>query len=366
MFDKLKIGIIGCGNISRQYLQNMQNFDILEVKSLADIDMDKAYAMAAEHNLQAVTVSELFSDPEIRIVVNLTIPAAHTEISLQAIEAGKHIYNEKPLALTRADARCILESAQKKGVLVGCAPDTFLGGGLQTCRKLIDECWIGHPVAATAFFSTHGPEAWHPNPEFYYKTGAGPLFDLGPYCLTALVFLLGPATRVTSSARISFPERLILSQPNYGTRIKVEVPTHVAGIIDFASGVVGSIITSFDIWDTNQPRIEIYGSEGSLSMPGPNKFAGPVRIRRAGAEQWSDVPLSHNSVIGRGIGVADMAYALATGREPRASGKLAYHILDLLHALSEASDRGQHVMVDSLCERPAPLPLGLRPQELDL
>jgi predicted dehydrogenase len=333
--------------------------------------VNRANAIAAEYSLQAFSADELYSDPEIQIVVNLTIPSAHTEISLRAIEAGKSIYNEKPLATTRADARCILDTAQKKGVLVGSAPDTFLGGSLQTCRKLIDEGWIGTPIAATAFLATHGPEDWHPNPEFYYKDGAGPLFDLGPYTLTALVSLFGPARRVTSSARISFPERPILSKPLYGTSINVEVPTHVASLIDFVSGPVASVITSFDIQDATQPLIEIYGSEGSLSVPGPHKFASPVRIRRARAEKWSDVPLTHNANVGRGIGVADMAYSLINGRKHRASGELAYHILDLMHSMIEASDSGQHMMVESgLCnarpiERPTPLPLGLRPQELD-
>jgi predicted dehydrogenase len=372
MLAKVKVGIIGCGNISKQYIQNMRTFDILDVKLVTDIDMDKANQMAAEYDLKAVPAEELYSDPEVQIVVNLTIPSAHTEISLKAIAAGKSIYNEKPLAISRADARSILEAAQKKGVLVGSAPDNFLGSSLQTCRKLIDDGWIGQPVAATAFFATHGPEDWHPNPEFYYKSGAGPLFDLGPYCLTALVALFGPARRVTSSTRITFAERPILSQPLYGTSIQVEVPTHVAGLIDFVSGPVASIIASFDIQSANQPLIEIYGAEGTLSLPGPNKFTSPVRIRRIGAEQWSEVPLTHTTSVGRGIGVADLAYALTSGRKERASGELAYHVLDLMHSLMEASDTGKHVMVESaFCdgmpfERPAAIPLGLRPQELDL
>jgi predicted dehydrogenase len=364
--EKVNVGIIGCGNIGPQYIRNMKAFDILEVRLAADIDMARAQWIAAEHELQAVSVGELLSDPQIQIVVNLTVPAAHTEISLKAIEAGKSIYNEKPLAINRADAQLILKTAQNKGVLVGSAPDNFLGGGLQTCRKLIDDGWIGQPVAATAFFSTHGPEGWHANPEFYYQPGAGPLFDLGPYCLTALVALLGPTRRVASSARISFPERVILSQPKYGTRFNVEVPTHVAGVVDFVCGAVASVITSFDIWDANQSRIEIFGSEGSLCLPGPNKFTGPVRIRRSNAGQWSEVPLSHNEGVGRGIGVADMAYALKTGRKHRASGELAYHVLDLMHAFIESSGQGRHVNVESTCERPAAFPLGLSPQELDL
>jgi predicted dehydrogenase len=365
MAEKIKVGVIGCGNISSQYIRNMKTFDILEVKSVTDIDPDRANAVAAEHGLQAVTTGELLADPEIRIIANFTVPAAHTEISLRAIAAGKSIYNEKPLALTRAEGRCILAAAEEKNVLVGCAPDTILGGGLQTCRKLVDDGWIGQPVAAAAFLSTHGPELWHPNPEFYYQAGAGPLFDLGPYLLAGLVFLFGPARRVTSSARISFPERPVLSQPLYGKLIRVEAPTHVAGVIDFHSGVVANLTTSFDIWDSTLPRLEIYGSEGSLSMPAGNKFTGPVRVRRAGAETWSEAPLTHNGNVGRGIGIADMAYALTSGREHRANGELAYHLLDVMHALLEASQRGQHLNIESHCERPSPLPLGLRPQELD-
>ena len=365
MTAHVKVGIIGCGNISKQYIQNMQGYDILEVTSCTDIDRTRAAVTAAEHNLNAVTADELFSDPEIQIIVNLTVPAAHTELSLRAIAVGKSIYNEKPLATNRADARAILEAARTKGVLVGSAPDTFLGGGLQTCRKLLDDGWIGRPVAATAFFATRGPELSHPNPEFYYKEGAGPLFDLGPYCLTALVALFGPARRVTASANISFPERVILSQPNYGARIQVDVPTHVSGLVDFVSGPLATVVTSFDIWHASQPRIEIYGAEGTLSLPGANKFAGPVRMRRAGDEQWSEMPLTHSANVGRGIGVADMAYALTSGRLHRANGELAYHVLDLMHAFIESADGGRHITIESTCERPAPLPLGLSPRELD-
>ncbi|MGA2111650.1 MAG: Gfo/Idh/MocA family oxidoreductase [Anaerolineales bacterium] len=365
MAATVKVGIVGCGNVSNQYLHNLKTFDILEVKSLTDVDMGKAAARASEFNLQAVTLGELLSDRQIQIVVNLTVPSAHAEVSLQIINAGKNTYSEKPLALTRTDGRRILDAAREKGVLVGCAPDTFLGGGLQTCREVIDAGWIGSPVAATAFFATHGPESWHPNPQFFYKPGAGPVFDLGPYMLTALVSLFGPARRVTSSAHISFPERQILSQPFYGSQIKVEVPTHVAGVIDFSSGVVASVITSFDIWHSSQPNIEIFGTEGTLIMPGPNKFTGPVRIRRAAEDHWSEIPLSGNPQAGRGIGIADLACALIHSRKPRASGDLAYHVLDLMHAIIEASDSGQHVIVESSCERPEPLPHGPCPQEPD-
>jgi predicted dehydrogenase len=209
----------------------------------------------------------LLSDPEIQIVVNLTIPKAHAEVCLQALEVGKHVYVEKPLATTREDAQKIIIKAKEKGLKVGCAPDTFLGGGIQTCRKLIDDGWIGTPVVSTAFMTCHGHESWHPDPEFYYKKGGGPMLDMGPYFLTALVNLMGPVQRVSGSAQITYPERTITSKPKYGDRIEVQVPTHVAGVLDFKSGAVGTIITSFDIWAANLPRIELYGSAGTLSVP---------------------------------------------------------------------------------------------------
>ena len=309
---------------------------------------------------------ELLADPEIEIVINLTIPKAHAEVALAALQAGKSVHNEKPLAIERAQAHQLLALAREEGLRVGCAPDTFLGGGIQTCRKLIDDGWIGEPIAATAFMTCHGHESWHPDPEFYYKVGGGPMFDMGPYYLTALVNLIGPVRRVTGSARITFPERLVTSQPKHGTRIEVDVPTHVAGVLDFANGAVGTIITSFDIWSAHLPRIEIYGTEGSLSVPDPNGFGGPVLVKRAGASEWSDVPLTHGyAVNSRGIGVADMAYALRSGRPHRANGELAYHVLDIMHAFHDASREGKHIELASTCDRPAPLPMGLLPGTLD-
>jgi predicted dehydrogenase len=319
-------------------------------------------------------VEALLADPTIQIVVNLTIPKAHAEVNLAAIAAGKHVYCEKPLAITRADGQKTLAAAREQGVRVGCAPDTFLGGGIQTCRKLIDDGMIGEPVAATAFMTCHGHEGWHPDPAFYYQPGGGPMLDMGPYYLTALVNLIGPIQRVTGSARISFPERQITSQPKYGMRIKVNTATHVAGVVDFGKGAVGTIITSFDVWAANLPRIEIYGAEGSLSVPDPNRFDGLVRLhladasrwsRQADAREWSEIPVTHSTEVGRGIGVADMAYALAYGRPHRASGDLAYHVLDVMCAFEDASRRGRHIDIESTCVQPAALPPGLPPGELD-
>lgn len=366
MERKVKVGIIGTGNIFGAYVKGCRAFQILEIAACADIDRDKAQAKAAEFDIpRACSVEELLAEAEIQIVVNLTVPKAHAEVSLAAIEAGKHVYSEKPLAITRSDGQKVLAAAEEKGVRVGCAPDTFLGGGLQTCRKLVDDGWIGEPVAAVAFMVQHGPESWHPNPDFFYQVGGGPLFDVGPYYLTALVNLLGPVKRVAGSARISFAERIATSEVHRGRRIPVEVPTHVAGVLDFVAGPIGSIITSFDVWAANLPRIEIYGSEGSLSVPDPNIFGGHVLLRRVEAKEWSEVPLTHSAAVGRGIGVADMAYGISYGRPHRASGEVAYHVLDIMQAIGESSESGRHIEIVSRCARPAPLPLGLLEGELD-
>ena len=364
--DKVKVGIIGCGNIVSQYIKGCRMFDILEVAACADIVEDVAHAIAAEFDIPKSGLPHVvLDDPEIEIVINLTIPLVHAEVSVAIINAGKHVHSEKPLAVTREDGRKVLQAAESSGVRVGCAPDTFLGGGLQTSRKLIEDGWIGRPVAATAFFLGHGPEAWHPNPDFFYKTGAGPMFDMGPYYLTSLVHLLGPVKRVSGSAQISFPQRIATSKQRYGEIINVEVPTHVAGTLDFENGVVASVITSFDVWSHALPRIEIYGSEGSLSVPDPNIFGGPVRVRRAGASEWQEVPLSHGDYMLRGVGAADLAYAIRGGRPHRASGELAFHVLDLMHAFVEASEQEKYIYPESSCAQPAPLPLGLLPGQLD-
>jgi predicted dehydrogenase len=281
------------------------------------------------------------------------------------LKAGKSVYAEKPLAVRRRDGRRILDLATEKGLRVGGAPDTFLGAGLQTCRKAIDDGLIGEPVAATAFMLCHGHEMWHPSPEFYYEVGGGPMLDMGPYYLTALVNLMGPIKRVTGSTRVTFPERTITSQPKFGKVVKVETPTHIAGTVDFASGAIGTIIMSFDVWGHSLPRIEVYGTEGSLSVPDPNTFQGPVSICLKGSDGWKPVRLTHSEDVGRGIGVADMAYALVYGGKHRASGELAYHVLDVMQSFEESSLSGRHVKVASTCRRPEALPVGLKPGKLD-
>ena len=365
--DKTKIGIIGCGKISGIYFKICQSFEVLDVAACADLVPERAREKAAEFGVpKAGTVDELLADPDIRIVVNLTIPNAHFSVGMAALKAGKSVYNEKPLTITRQEGKKLLALAKQKGLRVGGAPDTVLGAGIQTCRKLIDDGRIGRPVGATAFMTCHGHESWHPDPEFYYKVGGGPMFDMGPYYLTALVTLMGPVRRVTGATSITFPERTITSQPKAGTKITVDVPTHVVGVMDFACGAIGNIITSFDVWAAQLPRIEIYGTEGTLSVPDPNGFGGPVRLRRAGDKDWTDVPLTHSyAENSRGIGVADMAYAIRSGRPHRAGGDIALHVLDIMHAFHEASDRGKHILLKTTCERPAPLPTGLKEGTLD-
>lgn len=356
MVASMKIGVMGCGNIFDQYLRACQKYDVLEVAGCADIDMARAKIKADEYGIRAMTVEDMLGDPNVEIIVNLTIPAVHAEVSLAIIDAGKHVYTEKPLGLTREEGRTVLDAAEAKGVRVGCAPDTVLGTGLQTCRKLIDDGEIGVPVAATAFIASRGPESWHPNPDFFYKFGGGPMLDVGPYSLSALVNLLGPVKRVTGSARASFAERIATSQHHNGRRIAVEVPTHVAGVLDFESGAIATMITSFDVWGHNLPRLEIYGSEGTLSAPDPNTFSGPARIMRAGSREFETVPLARSDEGGRGIGVADMADAILNNRPHRVNGEVGYHVLDLMIAFEDASNSGQHVLVESTCARPAALP----------
>ncbi|PTX95297.1 oxidoreductase [Spartobacteria bacterium LR76] len=365
--SRLPVGIIGCGNISRIYAQAGGNFDNLAIVACADLDRSRAEALAQEYGIPKVLeVEELLASPDVALVINLTVPAAHADVAWAALKKGKHVYNEKPLALRRREARDLIGLARDKGLRIGCAPDTFLGAGLQTCRHLIDEGVIGVPVAGSAFMLGSGPESWHPNPAFFYQKGAGPLFDMGPYYLTALTTLLGPVRRVTASARVSFKRREISSQPLAGQMIDVEVPTHVSAVMDFESGPVVTLTTSFDVEASRLPRIEIYGSEGTLSVPDPNTFGGEVWLRRRGDNDWHTVPLefgyAENS---RGLGVADMAAALVSGREHRANERVAYHVLDLMHSIIDASESGRHVEMKSAMVRPAPLPLGLAPGQID-
>ncbi len=373
----VKTAIIGCGNISDIYLENAARWDILDLVACANRTLSRAQSQAKKFNVpHAKPIADVLADPEIELIINLTTPDVHAEIGLAALRAGKSVYNEKPLAISREDGRLLLQEAEMRGLLVGCAPDTFLGGGLQTGRQILDAGEIGTPVAAQAFMFIQGPEAWHPSPEFLFQVGAGPLFDIGPYYLTTLISLLGPIRRVTGSARTTYAERTIGSGPKQGQKFPVETPTHIASILDFSSGPVATLTTSFDVavsagaainlYDVGGALLEIQGTAGTLCLPDPNMFGGPVRVRRLGEAAWREVPLTHGyTENGRCLGAADMAYALRTGRPHRANDELAYHVLDVMHAVLEASSSGQHIELTSSCERPSPLPAGLAEYQLE-
>jgi predicted dehydrogenase len=367
---KTRVGVIGTGNISDIYLRNcIENFEILEIAGCASLHLDKAQEKARKHNIQGYTMDELLADHSIDIILNLTIPRVHAEISLKALEQGKSVYSEKPLAITREDGLKILKKGNEKGLLVGCAPDTFMGGGLQTCRKLIDDGWIGVPFAANALMLKGGPETHHPNPDFFYQPGGGPLLDMGPYYITALVSLLGPVKRVTGMAKITYPQRTISGPLRFGEKIQVETPTYINGIMEFSSGVLANIITSFDFhfpyWDSQLPLLQVFGSEGTMTVPDPNKFEGPVLVRRFGGP-FMEIPMTHGFTSNsRGIGLADMAYALRTGRPHRANGDMAFHVLDIMNGILDSAKSAQFYNTISTCERPAPLPRVLPNNTLD-
>jgi predicted dehydrogenase len=366
--QKLRVGLIGCGNISGIYCKNLPGFADCELVACADLDFERAVAVAEKYSLpRALRIADFFEDPEIQIVLNLTIPEAHGEIALQALESGKSVYNEKPLAARRKEARAMIGLAKDRGLRIGCAPDTFLGGGLQTCRKLIDEGAIGVPVAATAFMLSHGVETWHPNPDFFYRKGGGPLFDMGPYYLTALTTLLGPVERVSASARASFSERVISHGERKGESIPVSTPTHHSSSLEFATGPIGTMVTSFDVHSHGHHPIEIYGSEGSIKVPDPNTFGGPVLIKTAGGADWQEVPLSFGyTENARGVGLADMARGMITGRDHRANERVAFHVLEIMHAIIDSAQTGRHQQIGSTMSRPEPLPCNLPPGRIDL
>lgn len=354
-----KIGFAGCGNISGIYLDNITNvFKELEIVGIVDLERERAQSTAEKYNVKKVynSVQELLADSEVDIVLNITRPSEHFDVTMAALEAGKHVYTEKPLGASLEEARKIIESARAKNLVIGGAPDTFLGAGLQTCRKLIDDGFIGDVFGASAYLVCRGPESWHPDPEFYYKHGGGPMMDMGPYYLTALVSLLGAVKTVTGISKASLPERTITSKPLYGKKIKVDVSTYITGTMNFHNNAIATIFTTFDVHTAQVPHIEIYGSEGTLCVPDPNFFDGPVRLYRANSGGFAEIPLlfdySENS---RGLGIADMAKAIETGRSARASGNLMYHIVEIIENIERASTERKFIDLESFVERPKPM-----------
>ncbi|MDX1436308.1 MAG: Gfo/Idh/MocA family oxidoreductase [Anaerolineales bacterium] len=352
----MKVGILGTGNIAPAYIKGCGEFpDDIRIVACADLIDEKARAFAEAVGIEPLSIQGLLNNHEIDLVINLTVPTAHAEVSRQIIDAGKHVYVEKPLALRREEGRALLEAAAGRGVRVGCAPDTFLGAGGQTARMVIDRGDIGEPVAAVSFMGYHGPESFHPNPAFFYQYGGGPMFDMGPYYLTTLVNLVGPFESISAMAKRSFETRTAQHESIRGQEVPVGVDTHIAGTALFANGVVASIITSFDLWSHHLPRIEIYGSKGSMLVPNPNIFGGDVQVWSLDQPEWQVVGPVGRSDLERGVGVADMARAIANQEPHRASGELAYHVLDVMQAFEESAESGELVRLSSHAERPPAL-----------
>ena len=363
----LRVGVIGVGNISAQYFAHIPKLSNLELVAVADVNEERAREVAAEQSTQgrqvrALTVDELLAYPGIDAVLNLTIPQAHAAIGIRALEAGKHVYGEKPLALNPAEAEPLLALAEEKGLRVGSAPDTVLGTGIQTARKALDDGAIGQPIAAAIHWSAPGHELWHPAPAFYYQPGGGPLFDMGPYYLTSIVTLFGPIARVSGVATRSSRQRTVATGPQAGTPIPVDVETHVSALLEHENGLTTTMTVSFDVWKSRAPLFEVFGTEGSMAVPDPNRFEGDVEIATAADREWKAIPVSAGWVdSGRGYGLADLARAIETGRPHRASGELAFHVLEVMDAVLRAAKDHAVVDIASTVQRPAPVPLDSTP-----
>ena len=361
---RLGIGFIGTGNISSAYLKailgkdGMPGFGVLDVKGLADMKAEAASARAAEFGLKAMSVEALLADPEIDLVVNLTIPRAHVDVGLKCLAAGKHVYSEKPLGITYAEGRKLLDAANAAGLRIGSAPDTFLGGAHQQARAVVDSGVLGQLVGGTAFMQCPGHESWHPDPAFYYDLGGGPMLDMGPYYITDLVNLLGPVARVSAMSSRLRTERTITSEPKKGQVMPVHIDTHVTGSLGFANGAIVQIAMSFDVAAHKHVPLELYGTEQTLIVPDPNHFGGEVELRKRGRdEQWTPVKVDAPYADGnyRSLGVADMAAGIIEHRPHRANGDLALHVLEVMEALEHAAREGRTIDIKTPVTRPAPL-----------
>ena len=341
MLKPVKVAMIGCGSISGIYLTNITKvFKELELVGVCDLIPERAEKAQKEYNVPKIypTMYDAFADPEVEVVLNLTRPYQHFDVSKAALEAGKHVYSEKPLGADFEEGKKLVALAKEKGLMLGGAPDTYLGAGIQTCRELIDNGAIGKPIGAACFMICHGHESWHPDPEFYYKRGGGPMMDMGPYYVTALVNLLGGIKSVTGVTKTFFPKRLITSEPHCGEIIDVECPTHLTGMLEFDSGAIGTIITTFDVHYNSQARFEVYGTEGTMMVPDPNGFGGPIQIYRPEEGEWKEMPLTFDyKENSRGIGLADMACSIRTGSPFRSSWEQTFHVLEVLTSFEKSS-----------------------------
>jgi predicted dehydrogenase len=358
----LNVGVVGVGVISTQYFAQFAQLPNLRLAAVADLDTARAAAVAAEQGTTALTVDELLTDHGVDVVLNLTIPAAHVEIGLRALDGGKHLSGEKPLALPTAQARPLLERAEAAGLRIGSAPDTVLGTGIQTARAVLDSGRIGDPVGASVQWASPGHESWHPAPAFYFQPGGGPLFDMGPYYLTSLVTLFGPVVRVSGSVGRSTRERTIATGPNAGAPVPVDVDTHVTALLEHANGARSTVTMSFEVWASRVPLFEVYGTAGTIEVPDPNHFSLPVSVAVAPDAEWAEVPVQAGYAEGgRGIGLADMARAIETGRPHRASGEVAFHVLDIMESIIRAGHEHSVIELSSTVARPEAVALGAEP-----
>jgi predicted dehydrogenase len=361
-----RVAIIGCGAISPRYAKTLNELGSVTLAAVADGIPERAQALASEHGATVMTVDEILADATIDAVVNLTPPLAHGPVTRAILEAGKSAFSEKPLAVDLAEGQALVDLAKTKGLRFGCAPDTFLGAGLQLARAAIDRGDIGVPLAANGFFLGFGPEYFLPNPNFFYERGGGPLLDMGPYYLTALVQLLGPAVAVSASGRISRAQRPIMNGDRLGEMMDVSVLTHVSSVVEFASGPLATLVTSFDVAATDHRNIEIYGSEGTLSVPDPNYFEGPVRIKGIREEEWTELdPLIPTIPQQRGIGLADMMWAQRSGRPHRATADLALHVLDIMTSAVTSVETERKCTLHTTVQRAAPMRFDLAENTFD-
>jgi len=366
---RLGIGFIGTGNISSAYLraitghETMAGFPVLDIKGLADMRPEASEARASEFGLKSMSIDAMLADPEIHLIVNLTIPRAHVEVGLKCLAAGKHVYSEKPLGITYAEGRKLLDAANKAGLRIGSAPDTFLGGAHQQARAIVDSGALGQLVGGTAFMQAPGHEVWHPDPAFYYDIGGGPVLDMGPYYMTDLVNLLGPVARVSAMASRLRLQRPVLSEPRKGQIMDVKVDTHVTGSLGFANGAIVQVGMSFDVAGHKHVPLELYGTEASLIVPDPNFFGGEVELKKRGRDEtWTNVPVTQPYADGnyRSLGVADMAQGILDNRPHRANGDLALHVLEVMEAFEIASREGRTIDIKTPVTRPAPLAESLK------
>ena len=374
----VNVGILGCGVISNTYIRDIKRFyPSLHLAACADVNVELARSHAEKYQVPAgCSVEEMLAMEEVELVVNLTPPQFHTELNKKILLAGKHVFCEKPFAPTVAGAREVMALADEKGLLVGSAPDTFLGSSLQTCRKILDDGWIGRPLYVTANMMSNGVETWHPAPGNFYWQGAGPLYDMGPYYFTALAALLGPVKRVSAFSGTGFPVRRIYAGPLKGQEIQVETPTHYSGTAELASGVIVSMNISFDIWHSNLPMFEIYGTEGTLEVPDPNMSGGRPKVYRkertldvlyddseeTKARQNISVELPelypHIGEYTRGIGVLDLADSIVSGRKPRVNAEMACHVIEAITGMMESARDKKVYEMKTACERPEPVRTG--------